>query len=186
MGEGFDRILGAAETLILHRCGDPDRLLTRAGQRLNFKRRVGFSERGIGRGAKEYATGAGYLAVDEELKIHPNDVKELPPGECFVIAGGQYQRVLVKRAPLITEPQPGSPALTAAHNPLPLAVPLTRAVIEVERATPLVATAPVPPPNPAEQPTLLTPSNQSEPSASPKQPAPPSSPLANYDDEDQT
>jgi hypothetical protein len=71
MGEGFDRILGAAETLILHRCGDPDKLLPRAGQRLAFKRRVGFSERGIGQGAREYATGAGYLAVDEELKICP-------------------------------------------------------------------------------------------------------------------
>ncbi|HMQ32046.1 MAG TPA: hypothetical protein PKD53_15060 [Chloroflexaceae bacterium] len=99
MGEGFDRILGAAETLFLHRCGDPDKLLPRAGQRLAFKRRVGFAERGIGRGAREYATGDGFLAVDEELKIHPNDVKELPPGECFVIAGGRYQRVLVKRAP---------------------------------------------------------------------------------------
>jgi hypothetical protein len=75
MGEGFDRILGAAETLFLHRCGDPDKLLPRAGQRLAFKRRVSFAERGIGRGAKEYATGGGYLAVDEELKIHPNHVQ---------------------------------------------------------------------------------------------------------------
>ena len=99
MGEGFDRILGAAETLILHRCGDPDQLLSRAGQRLTFNRHVGIAERGIGRGAREYATGAGYLAIDEELKIHPNDVKELPRGECFVIAGGQYQRVLVNRVP---------------------------------------------------------------------------------------
>jgi hypothetical protein len=136
MGEGFDRILGAAETLFLHRCGDPDQLLPRAGQRLSFKRRVGFSERGIGRGAREFATGAGYLAIDEELKIHPNQVKELPRGECFVIAGGQYQRVLVKRAPLLspergmeqaaTSPEPSVPASTAA--PLP-------AIFEVERAS---------------------------------------------------
>jgi hypothetical protein len=131
MGEGFERILGAAETLILHRCGDPDRLLTRAGQRLNFKRRVGFSERGIGRGAKEYATGAGYLAVDEELKIHPNDVKELPPGECFVIAGGQYQRVLVRRvqpSPAVVAPAADAPpAISEAHTTRPLTVEVERA-----------------------------------------------------------
>ncbi|NTU85460.1 MAG: hypothetical protein HGA45_39920, partial [Chloroflexales bacterium] len=149
MGEGFDRILGAAETLILHRCGDPDELLPRAGQRLTFKRRVSFAERGIGRGAREYATGAGYLAIDEELKIHPNDVKELPRGECFVIAGGQYQRVLVNRAPLLTA-EPASAQASAAEPasaqaPAPAAMrtdpPMSAAgaVIEVERSSSALA-----------------------------------------------
>ena len=124
MGEGFDRILGAAETLILHRCGDPDLLLPRAGQRLRFTRRIGFSERGMGRGAREYATGAGYLSLDEALKIHPNDVKELPPGECYVIAGGRAQRVLVKRAS-VSDTQP-----TAPTRPTSLVL---ASVIEVER-----------------------------------------------------
>ncbi|NTU78148.1 MAG: hypothetical protein HGA45_01885 [Chloroflexales bacterium] len=139
MGEGFDRILGAAETLFLHRCGDPDELLPRAGQRLTFKRRVSFAERGIGQGAREYATGGGYLAVDEELKIHPNDVKELPRGECFVIAGGQYQRVLVNRAPLLDEQreQAATAAATAAGSPP--AVVVAPAFLEVERVTPTVA-----------------------------------------------
>jgi hypothetical protein len=130
MGEGFDRILGAAETLFLHRCGDPDKLLPRAGQRLTFKRRVSFAERGIGQAAREYATGGGYLAVDEELKIHPNEVKELPRGECFVIAGGQYQRVLVNRAPLATTaPVPIADTTTAA----PSTGPTRRLALEVER-----------------------------------------------------
>jgi hypothetical protein len=130
MGEGFERILGAAETLFLHRCGDPDKLLPRAGQRLSFKRRVSFAERGIGRAAREYATGGGYLAVDEELKIHPNDVKELPRGECFVIAGGQYQRVLVNRVPpleTVAKDQP-EPLAPAPH-------PAGQLAIEVERGT---------------------------------------------------
>jgi hypothetical protein len=140
MGEGFDRILGAAETLFLHRCGDPDQLLPRAGQRLAFKRRVGFAERGIGQGAREFATGGGYLAVDEELKIHPNDVKELPRGECFVIAGGQYQRVLVKRAPFTTTPQA---PLEAA--PEPGTAPTSPLVLEVERPPAVrVTSQPVP------------------------------------------
>jgi hypothetical protein len=126
MGDGFDRILGAAETLFLHRCGDPDRLLPRAGQRLALKRRVGFSERGLGRGAREFATGDGFLAVDEELKIHPNEVKELPRGECFVIAGGRYQRVLVKRAPLAPTPADDAQPSIAPRRPSPL-------FLEVER-----------------------------------------------------
>ena len=158
MGEGFDRILGAAETLILHRCGDPDKLLPRAGQRLNFKRRVGFSERGIGRGAKEYATGAGYLAVDEELKIHPNDVKELPPGECFVIAGGRAQRVLVKRVALpdagASQPPPpaqaAAPLVTEAERPA-RAVASSLAVAAERSPAPEApaAAAPEPEPSPA-------------------------------------
>jgi len=159
MGEGFDRILGAAETLILHRCGDPDKLLPRAGQRLSFKRRVGFSERGIGQGAREFATGAGYLAMDEELKIHPNDVKELPRGECFVIAGGRAQRVLVKRvalptdkaAPLSPSARADVPTVRDVERPRPATTtPLAVAVERASAPTPAPApTAPESEPSPA-------------------------------------
>jgi len=153
MGEGFDRILGAAETLFLHRCGDPDQLLPRAGQRLAFKRNVSFAERGLGRAAKDYATGAGYLAVDEELKIHPNAVKELPRGECFVIAGGRYQRVLVKRVdvPATTptralQPTPAGSQAALAHTQRgPLAIEVARALLPLD-ARPL---EPVAEPSPA-------------------------------------
>ncbi|HMQ33093.1 MAG TPA: hypothetical protein PKD53_20345 [Chloroflexaceae bacterium] len=171
MGEGFDRILGAAETLFLHRCGDPDKLLPRAGQRLTLKRRVGFSERGIGRGAREFATGAGYLAVDEELKIHPNDVKELPRGECFVIAGGRAQRVLVKRVPSGIPLPAGAAASPTPHTPSPAAVPhASFTVLEVERPDPpVIAATPDPTPAPLAVPT---------PPISPQEPAPA------YDDED--
>jgi hypothetical protein len=161
MGEGFDRILGAAETLILHRCGDPDKLLPRAGQRLSFKRRVSFAERGIGRAAREYATGGGYLAVDEELKIHPNEVKELPPGECFVIAGGRAQHVLVKRAPLPAPPSTlliseeallpsdaSSPPEPPASEPLAITVERDRTSVPPAIVPPTSATAVGPEPLP--------------------------------------
>ncbi|NJO83687.1 MAG: hypothetical protein HC828_13370, partial [Blastochloris sp.] len=120
MGEGFERILGAAETLILHRTGDPERLLSRAGERPRFQRRVGIAERGLGQAAKEYATGSGMLAVEEDLAIHPNRVKELPRGMCYVIAGGKAQRVLVKRVP---EPASGRAAATPGKVTQPVAVP---------------------------------------------------------------
>ncbi|NJO83016.1 MAG: hypothetical protein HC828_09465, partial [Blastochloris sp.] len=171
MGEGIERILGAAETLILHRCGDPDHLLPRAGQHLAFKRRIGVTERGIGRGAREYATGGGFLAVDEALKIHPNDVKALPRGECFVIAGGCAQRVLVHRVAAPADQE--SAEESAPHIDTPLAIAVEEGLPEARpAATPATAqmhpTAPTTPPTP-----------------DPTQPAVPAAPSAPvYDDED--
>jgi hypothetical protein len=146
MGVGFDRILGAAETLILHRTGDPDQLLPRAGQRLSFKRRVGFSERGMGRAARDYATGDGSLALEEESKIHPNDVKELPCGECFVIAGGKYQRVLVKQ---VTAPQTARQSIPPTiATPLFLPIDRPRTPIAIPDAPQDTPSLTEPPPAP--------------------------------------
>src|SRR5581483_117225 len=89
MGAEVDRILGAAAGLIIHQCADPERLLARAGQGLEFQRRVAFTERGMGVAVKEYAIGEGMLAEAEALKVDPNAVKQLGPGECIVIAGGR-------------------------------------------------------------------------------------------------
>jgi hypothetical protein len=163
MGQGFDRILGAAETLILHRTGDPDKLLPRAGQRLSFRRRIGFSERGMGGGAREYATGDGSLAMEEESKIHPNAVKELPRGECFVIAGGKCQRVLVK---MVAPP----PVNRTAETP-PLPAEVSAQLAPRSQSTPL--SLPVERPAPARRPRQAA---TEAPSAEP----------ATYDDEEDT
>jgi len=100
MGEDADRILGAAAGLIVHQCADPERLLTRAGQDLAFERRVSFSERGMGQAVKEFAVGEGMLAARQELKVSPDRVKQLGPGECFVIVGGCAQEVRVSQVRL--------------------------------------------------------------------------------------
>jgi hypothetical protein len=97
MGGEVDRILGAAAGLILHQCADPERLLARAGQSLEFQRRVAFTERGMGAAVKEYAIGEGMLAEAEALKVDPNAVKQLGPGECVVIAGGRAQHIMVSQ-----------------------------------------------------------------------------------------
>src|SRR4029079_10977784 len=97
MGEDADRILGAAAGLIVHQCADPERLLTRAGQDLTFERRISFSERGMGQAVKELAVGEGMLAARQELKVSPDRVKQLGPGECFVIVGGCAQEVRVSQ-----------------------------------------------------------------------------------------
>jgi hypothetical protein len=113
MGEDADRILGAAAGLIVHQCADPERLLTRAGQDLTFDRRVSFSERGMGQAVKEFAVGEGMLAARQELKVSPDRVKQLGPGECFVIVGGCAQQVrvsqvIIPKQPDLTTPSQGA------------------------------------------------------------------------------
>jgi hypothetical protein len=120
--------------------------LPRAGQRLSFKRRVGFSERGMGRAARDYATGDGSLALEEESKIHPNDVKELPCGECFVIAGGKYQRVLVKQ---VTAPQTARQSIPPTiATPLFLPIDRPRTPIAIPDAPQDTPSLTEPPPAP--------------------------------------
>jgi hypothetical protein len=64
---------------------------------LTFDRRVSFSERGMGQAVKEFAVGEGMLAARQELKVSPDRVKQLGPGECFVIVGGCAQEVRVSQ-----------------------------------------------------------------------------------------
>jgi len=104
LGGEADRILGAAAGLVLHQCADPERLLVRAGQRLDFQRRVSFTERGMGQTVKEYAVGEGMLAETEALKVDPNAVKQLGPGECVVIAQGRAQHIAVSQVRLTERP----------------------------------------------------------------------------------
>ncbi|MBP1468995.1 hypothetical protein EYB53_025020 [Candidatus Chloroploca sp. M-50] len=123
MGSDADRILGAAGGVILHQCADPERLLPRAGLQVSFQRRISVAERGMGRGVKEYALGEGSLAVQDSLKIHPDMVKRLQPGECVVIAGGAAQHIRVsrvrppRRAPR-RAPRPPRPAAPPVTPPL--------------------------------------------------------------------
>lgn len=140
MGAGIERILGAAETLILHRCGDPEPLVARAGQRLHFSRRVRFAERGLGTGARDYATGGGDLGVTDVAKIQPSEVQTLAPGECYVIAGGCAQRVLVQRVPPPVASQAASTQASAAILPV------------VRNTAGRAAPVPAPPPGSADAP----------------------------------
>jgi hypothetical protein len=96
MGEGADRILGAAATLLLHQCADPDKLLARAGMATTYARSISFAERGVSH-PTAYGVGAGSIREQEQLKVHPNAVKALAPGECFLISGGRYAYVSVAR-----------------------------------------------------------------------------------------
>jgi hypothetical protein len=96
MGEGADRILGAAATLLLHQCADPDKLLARAGMATTYARSVSFAERGASN-PTAYAVGAGSIREQKDLKVDPDHVKALAPGECFLISGGRYAHVSIAR-----------------------------------------------------------------------------------------
>jgi hypothetical protein len=90
-------MLGAAAGLILHQCADREHLLMRAGQRLDFQRRVTITKRGMGQAVKEYAVGEGMLAETDALKVDPSAFKQLGPGKCVVIAQGSAQHVTVSQ-----------------------------------------------------------------------------------------
>jgi hypothetical protein len=109
LGADADRMLGAAAGLILHQCADPEHLLVRAGQRLDFQRRVTITERGMGQAVKEYAVGEGMLAETDALKVDPNAVKQLGQGECVVIAQGRAQHIAVSQV-RIQERTPALPS----------------------------------------------------------------------------
>lgn len=91
LGEAADRILDAAQTLILHRCGDPERLIARAGTlgRLEHTRYLGAGPAPVAGGRQ------GAVTRREGWRVRPNNVRQLPVGEAVVISCGRAARVQV-------------------------------------------------------------------------------------------
>ncbi len=93
LGAAADRILDAAQTLVLHRCADPERLVARAGTvpRLEHTRYL------PGPGGPGGAGREGAVTRREGWRVRPNDVRQLPAGEAVVVSGGKAGRVRVER-----------------------------------------------------------------------------------------
>ena len=93
LGVAGDRILDAAQTLVLHRCADPERLVARAGTvpRVEHTRYLP-SRDGPGGAGRE-----GAVTRREGWRVRPNDVRQLPAGEAVVVSGGKAARVRVER-----------------------------------------------------------------------------------------
>jgi hypothetical protein len=98
LGPGADRILDAAHTVVLHRSGDPEKLIARAGtvSRLDHTRYVGVP---AGRSGGASPGREGTVTRRERWRVAPNDVRQLPVGEAFVISGGLAARVAVAMVP---------------------------------------------------------------------------------------
>jgi hypothetical protein len=91
LGPAADRILDAAQTLVLHRCADPERLITRAGTVPRTEHTRHLSQEST----PPVATGS--FTRREGWRVRPNDVRQLPTGEAIVIARGKAARVEVQR-----------------------------------------------------------------------------------------
>lgn len=88
LGPGADRILDAAAGLICHQSADPERLAARAGTRPSIERTIQVS-------TEDGPTGLGSLRQQDAFRVHPDKVRQLEVGECFVIAQGRAARVSV-------------------------------------------------------------------------------------------
>jgi hypothetical protein len=100
MGDGADRILGAAAAVLLHQCPDPEQLIARAGLMSTVQQRRSATERmGLG-GVKAYATGQVALHERDVAKVRIEAVQQFEPGECVLIVGGQAQRLRVSQLQL--------------------------------------------------------------------------------------
>jgi hypothetical protein len=94
LGVAADRILDAAQTLVLHRSADPERLIARAGTvpRIEHTRYLPGRDASGGPAGRE-----GAVTRREGWRVRPNDVRQLPVGEAVVVSGGRAGRVRVER-----------------------------------------------------------------------------------------
>lgn len=83
--EYAERILGAANTFILHRCSDPEMVAARAGKKPTVR-----ANWGVTMGA---ATGYGRMQLYDDWKVHPDIVRQQNRGEAFIINTGRAQQV---------------------------------------------------------------------------------------------
>jgi hypothetical protein len=97
-----ERILSAANLLILHRCSAPEPLVIHAGK----QKQVQASWRML----ENVSTGQGLVRLNDTFLVPPDEVRRLHRGEAFIIAYGRAPKVSI--APLFNHPQ----ALKDAEN----------------------------------------------------------------------
>lgn len=90
--EHAERILGAANTFIVHRCNDPEEVARRAGRTPTVRSNWGV-QMGI-------ATSYGRMQLYDDWKVHPDLVRQQHAGEAFLINGGRAQQVRFAPVPL--------------------------------------------------------------------------------------
>lgn len=83
--EFAERMLGAANTFILHQCSDPEEIAKRAGRQPIVR-----ANWGVQMGA---ATGQGRMQLYDDWKVSPDIVRQQKRGEAFLINGGRAQQL---------------------------------------------------------------------------------------------
>jgi single-strand DNA-binding protein len=102
--EAAARIIGSAQTILLHAMATPEQFVHAGGTR-----RVYGTTRQL---EGERFTGLGSTRVEQEYRVDPSDVRRLGVGQCFAIGSGLAMKLQIAAAP-----RPES-APTAAPRPL--------------------------------------------------------------------
>lgn len=84
------RILNAAHTILLHQVPEPEPIVRAAGTRMAIEQSVHY-DAGI-------SLDTGSAREQHQHKVPPNEVRQLPPGMCFVIGSGRAQKLHVAPA----------------------------------------------------------------------------------------
>jgi hypothetical protein len=98
--EASARIIGSARTILLHAMANPERFVEAAGSR-----RVARTTHQL---ENERPTGRGSTWAGRELRVDPDEVRRLKPGQCFAIGSGLAQKIQVARSTPIS-PLRGAP-----------------------------------------------------------------------------
>lgn len=85
LGEKAERMLGTVGTLLTHRNGSPEDIISYAGTEKFFEDTYEINENN-----QRVKTGG---RLQEQFCIAPDEVRNLPIGECFVISEGKWARV---------------------------------------------------------------------------------------------
>jgi hypothetical protein len=144
LGEPQDaeRILDAANWLLLHRSAAPEQLVTRAGTKQEIKKTYQFG------GNPQKGIEPGNIQMEELPAIHPDEVKRLETGQAVMIAHGHYLKVKIAQAQ-----QPSAANIQAARQWIDSPAPAIQAQTMTTRPTPTPASAPAPNQRQAQAPT---------------------------------
>ena len=96
--EQAERILGSVETVVCHRVNTPERIVALAGTRLRPEYSMHYSRDGD--------SGEGSARIQHQFKVDPNKVRQLGPGEAFLISRGRAMKAQILTAPTVRRPLP--------------------------------------------------------------------------------
>ena len=91
--EAAARIIGSAQTILLHQMATPEPFVLAAGSR-----RVHSTTRQL---EGDDLTGLGSTRVERESRLDPDAVRRLHPGQCFAIGSGLVMKLQVTPTPAV-------------------------------------------------------------------------------------
>ena len=88
--EAAARIIGSAQTILLHAMANPEQFVQAAGTR-QYHHYTQQTD-------QDTPTGRGTIRTDQQYRADPNHVRRLHPGQCYAIGSGQAMKLQIARA----------------------------------------------------------------------------------------